>query len=91
MTTLPKPKDITDMTNTRDLAVLEPDVADRRQSEGAGGNVPGVTTEAERTARIHAQERLAVESGWVELDDDLEHDRVAMEDFARVDTTGGVP
>lgn len=33
------------MTNTRDLVILERDVADRRQTESGGGNVPDVTTE----------------------------------------------
>lgn len=33
------------MTDERLFAVLEPGVADRRGTEGAGGNVPGVTTE----------------------------------------------
>lgn len=33
------------MSEARELAVLEHDVADRRQKDGGGGNVPGVTTE----------------------------------------------
>lgn len=33
------------MTTTRELPVLEPGVADRRQMDGGGENAPGVTTE----------------------------------------------
>lgn len=64
LTTLPKPKDITDMTDTRLLSVLEPWVGDRRQSEGAGGNVPGVTTEPVCLSDLRAQHDAAAGGTW---------------------------
>lgn len=52
------------MTDERLLAVLEPGVGDRRQTEGAGEDVPGVSTGLVCLSDLRAQHDAAAGGTW---------------------------